>query len=81
MVVRGFDIGVELMVNTITVMNVNICGVTYKHISYLMTDGDFSVLFGHRKQPFRIFHRGSFVCSSCFTLLSLHSIYFAFFNS
>ena len=70
MVVRRIGIDVELMVNTITVMNVNICGVTYKHI-----------LFGHRKQPFRIFYMGSFVCSSCFTLLSLHSIYFAFFNS
>jgi len=40
MVVRRIGIE-ELMVNTITVMNVNICGVTYKHISYLMTDGDF----------------------------------------
>lgn len=41
MVVRRIGIDVELMVNTITVMNVNICEVTYKHISYLMTDGDF----------------------------------------
>ena len=41
MVVRRIGIDVELMVNTITVMSVNTCVFTYKHILYLMTDGDF----------------------------------------